>query len=108
MKDKFNSYLSEGFQFLAHHMTINLGDSSNGPAKDLVGKEFKIIFTDIAQNDKVIAAKVICDCPSVNEIKHVTIAVNRENGGKPFQSNLLTNWLGIKPFEVSGKVKECV
>lgn len=105
--NKFESFISNSdFEILCHHMTINMRSADNGPAKDLVGKEFKVVFDSVAKNDKVIAAKVICDCPSNNETKHVTIAVNRKAGGKPFMSNSLTDWQPIEQFEIKGIVRE--
>jgi hypothetical protein len=87
----------------AHHMTINLG---NLKYKQLKSKIVKLIATEIASNNKVIAVKVVTDVPSKNQIKHITIAVNKSNGGKPVMSNMLTNWKPIQNIELTGKVEE--
>jgi hypothetical protein len=44
---------------------------------------------------------------SNNPKPHITIAVNRQGGGKPMMSNKLTNWTKLRiPLSLSGKVTE--
>lgn len=96
-----------GWKILAHHMTINMGEISKGPAADIpIGQQVILIVSTIAENDKVIAVGVNTDIPSTNEIKHITIAVNRGQGGKPFMSNQLTNWKPISSMKLYGTVQE--
>jgi hypothetical protein len=84
--------LSENWQKICHHMTINLGNAEFGPAVNLIGQEFELIATSVAQDERVIAIKVESVVPSNNKIKHVTIAVNPNAGGKSKHSNNLINW----------------
>ena len=84
-----------------HHMTINLGDAASGPAADLVGQQFDMIIQSIATDDRVVAVGIESDCPSKNAIKHITVAVNVNGGGKAKHSNKLTNWTPlVKPLIV--------
>lgn len=89
-----------------HHMTINLGAAKNGPAANLVGQEFEIRATTLAYDDKVFAVGVETSVGSMNAQKHVTLAVNAKNGGKPKHSNDLKEWKPIPPLVLRGTVKE--
>jgi hypothetical protein len=95
-----------GWEIIAHHMTINLNAAENGPAADLVGQEVELTATSFAENDRVMAVGVETDMPSINEYKHITIAVHRANGGKPAHSNRLENWRPIPRIPLRGIVKE--
>ena len=94
----------EGWETLAHHMTINMGSPEQGPANELVGQEAPLTIVSQAQDDKVMAVGVESPIPSKNEIKHITIAVNREAGGKPFLSNKLTDWQPSQAITLKGIV----
>ena len=94
--------IPEGWEIIADHVTINMGAAKNvqlGSCVDLIVKSY-------ALDDRVMAVAVDGDIPSDNEIKHITIAVNRRNGGKPVHSNKLTNWIAIPELIVSGAVQE--
>ena len=91
LKNALRSEIPEGWKLFCHHMTINLGDASVGPAADMVGKTMKLRAVQLGKDDKVMAVRVVTDCPSNNKIKHVTVAVNFAGGGKPKDSNDLTN-----------------
>jgi hypothetical protein len=96
----------EGFEKIAHHMTINMGAAAAGPAAALIGREFSMTVVSLAQDEKVMAVGVETECPSSNHIKHITVAVNRGAGGKPFHSNQLNNWQPIPHMTVRGFVAE--
>ena len=93
----------EGWQPLAHHMTISMG-----PLRDqaFVGMKSEAKVVAVGQDDKVVAVKVETTIPSINAIKHITVAVNRSGGGKPVMSGKLTNWTPIELFVVRGVVEE--
>ena len=95
-----------GFQPIAHHMTINMGGISSGPCANRLGEKAFVTVVAYAQDDKVCAVKVETNIPSTNKIKHITIGVNRKNGGKPFHSNNLTNWKEVVPFTLQGMIME--
>jgi hypothetical protein len=100
--------IPDGFEIIAHHMTINLGQIKNGPvAPDLLGQTVELVVKTIAKDDLVVAVGVETDIPSKNKIKHVTLAVNRKNGGKPNMSNFLTDWQPVdKVLVLQGQVEE--
>jgi len=88
---------------LCHHMTINMGSFKQEMNPTLsLGAELSLIPNSIAFDNKVVAIGVSCEgVATINDEtsrKHVTVAVNRMNGGKPFSSNKLTDW---QPFTAS-------
>jgi hypothetical protein len=93
--------IPEGWTPHAHHMTINMG-----PSKDpsLVGQDGNFTLVAVGQDDKVIAAKVESSTPSANATPHITIAVNKNAGGKPVMSNNLKEWKPINPISLTGKI----
>lgn len=78
-----------GIEILFHHMTINMG-----PAKDpcLLEKEFEVKILAYGHDHIVGAYMVETECPSCNKVKHITLWVDREGGGKPVMSNKITKW----------------
>ena len=96
----------EGWEILFHHMTINMGKCKY---PDLLGKEFDIKIVAYASDKRVAAYGVETECPSKNELKHITLAVNRSVGAKPRESNELTDWWPSITFPqtLKGIVKEC-
>jgi len=105
----FAPMIPEGWETIAHHMTIKMGALENGSkAKaDLSGKtDITLTVVDYAVDDLVMAVGVD-GYETTNEKAHVTIAVNRAEGGKPYLSNKLTDWkpLGF-PLTLTGKVTE--
>lgn len=103
--EKFKSIIPEDFEILADHMTINMGELDNKYEKFL-GLPVHLSVNEIATNDKVIAVGV-SGFESQNAKSHITLAVNRKNGGKPMMSHTLTNWTKLKiPLLLTGKVTE--
>ena len=103
--DKFKNIIPEGFEIIAHHMTINLGEIDPEYEKYL-GLAVRLTVNDIAMDDKVIAVGV-SGFNTRNPKAHITLAVNRANGGKPVMSNNLTNWERLRrPLSLRGKVTQ--
>jgi len=103
--NKFKDMIPEGWEVIAHHMTINMGELDPEFEKYL-GLSVRLSVNDIAMDDKVMAVGV-SGFDSRNAKSHITLAVNRANGGKPMMSNKLTDWKALKrPLMVSGKVTE--
>lgn len=83
----------DSFEFLGHHMTLHMGDPL---PEDQIGKNVFLVASQIARDEKVIAIKIIKGGEiSSNKTPHITIAVNRENGGKPYMSNNLSDWKNL-------------
>ncbi len=96
--------IPEGWISYANHMTINLGGAKENIIK-LIGQDIDFSLVAVAQDDKVMAAKVQSSVPSVNETPHITLAVNSQ-GGKPMMSAKLTDWKPINPIQLQGKILE--
>ena len=89
---------------IAHHMTIVFKEGLPESLKDDLDKRVPLTLKNIGISDDAIAVEV-SGYPSKNKIPHVTIAIPQD--GKPFNSNLITDW---KPIEedivIYGKVSE--
>jgi len=98
--------IPNGWEKIAHHMTINMGKIKPEWEKYL-GEKVLLKVRTVGYNDKTMAVGVETVVPSVTEIPHITIAINRKNGGKPYDSNKITNWKSIAfGLELTGEVVE--
>ena len=103
--EKIKNEIPEGWDVVTHHMTINMGELDPEYVKFL-GMPVRLSVDEVAINDKVMAVGV-SGFNSKNAKPHITIAVNRQAGGKPMMSNSLTDWQKLKrPLLISGKVTE--
>lgn len=73
--------------------------------KGYMGEKFQIVINGVGISDKAMAFRVdeksvVC----VNDIPHITIATFR--GGKPVDSNEITNWKDIEPIIVTVKLEK--
>lgn len=102
--------IPEGWEIISDHMTVTMG-----PLKDKksLGRNFILEVVALSQDDKVMAVKI--DIPptfwtgvgeKVKPLPHITLAVNRANGGKPQMSNDLTDWMPFEPFLLRGTLEE--
>jgi hypothetical protein len=109
------------WEIVAHHMTICLGPlvhptkaSHNYSDFGVPGTPYDLRVTAIGASEKAMAVMVDSPFPTQNEQKggfaHITIAVNRAAGGKPFDSNkiALANFEDIsnRNLIVKGHVEE--
>lgn len=105
LNKKFPVVKRDGWEVLAHHMTIQM-DELPTYLKDDLDTTHTLEVTGYASDAAVIAVRVT-GYFTKNKIPHITLAVNRKNGGKPVMSNNLTNWQPIlKPITLKGTVKE--
>ena len=100
--------IPEGWEIIAHHSTVNMGSFKGD--RELLNSEQQLTTNTFAINDKVCAVSIIMpsDISSNNANPHITIAVNRNGGGKPVMSNKL-NWSEAIPVEsiiLNGKLIE--
>lgn len=105
----FRDIIPPDWTIYCHHMTINMGDAASGPLANSqfqVGQSAGLTVINYSYDEKVMAAGLQCDVPSSNAVKHITLAVNRPAGGKPFLSNKLTNWQSISPLQLQGTIQE--
>lgn len=106
---QFRELIPGDWVVVAHHMTCNMGSFDSGPVKNSkfkLGDTATLVVTSLAYDDKVMAVGVESEVPSSNEKKHVTIAFDQKNGGKPFMSNQLREWKPTSPIQLSGIIQE--
>jgi len=98
--------LPEGWGVIAHHMTINFGKGLPEDLKGDLGKTVQLRVNSIGMSDMAIAVGVE-GYHSDNEKPHITIAINKAEGGKPVMSNNIQNWeKWLDGPTISGKVSE--
>lgn len=105
----FRDIIPVDWTIYCHHMTINMGNVASGPLVNSnfqLGENATVTAIGYACDQKVMAVSVESNIPSVNKQKHITIAVNHKEGGKPFYSNKLTNWESITPLILHGTIEE--
>lgn len=100
----FGELVPEGWETIAHHMTITMGGLPEH-LKKFNGTTVRLTVDSVGYDDKVIALGVT-GFESKNKQPHITLAVNRSNGGKPVMSNNLTNWTKIPRINITGRITE--
>lgn len=87
------------------HVTLWMGDCPN----EYKGKFVSVIVDAIGMNEKAVAFRVKPEfgaALSKNATPHITLSVNRGIGGKPYDSNFITEWVEIHPFQIEGEIRE--
>jgi hypothetical protein len=97
LQKEFAHLIPEGWEWIAHHMTITLGQLSDDVRSTMLGEKANLVIISLGIGEKVIAVGVD-GYYSKNAKPHITLAVDRVNGGKPFMSNQIENW---KPYTVN-------
>jgi len=98
--------VKEGWNPYAHHMTIVFGKGLPDHLKGDLGKVVDLTVTHVGRSDKAHAVRVK-GYHSKNEVPHVTLSVNTNNGGKPVDSNSIKEWVEVQGGPVlKGKVEE--
>ncbi len=100
--------IPKGWEIVAHHATVNMGSFKGD--RNLLNSEKTLTVNSFAIDNKVCAVSVSMppEIPSKNINPHITIAVNRVEGGKPFDSNKL-DWAKaeqIQSMKLDGKLVE--
>ena len=99
------------WEIVAHHVTINMKSLDvklNDPK--ILGQTILMKATTLGIDELVCAVGVEMDVNS-DRFKHITVAVNRKEGGRPMLSKAITNWrplseYGIRDINLSGVVQE--
>lgn len=99
-----------GWEVIAHHCTINMGPLA-AELKQNLGFLYELEIDGIGINERVIAARVAklsqAGQISKNKTPHITIAVNREAGAKPVESNNIIEWTPFPAnFNLFGTLSE--
>ena len=108
--------IPEGWEPVAHHMTITMGSFIHKKGKHDFsgayppGAEIELPVIAVGQDDRAMAVKVQVPSEINKKISfpHVTVAVNREGGGKPFHSNKIPeeNFEPLSGIVLRGVVEE--
>ena len=112
LREKFGDQ-NEEWKIYCHHMTCIF---NNGKDTELTEYEEKwleknknvpifLIVSHYGESEKVAAVRVMSNAPCRNKYPHVTLGVNTKNGGKPYDSNKITNWTLTEPLILVGYVK---
>jgi hypothetical protein len=119
--------LEDDFQFkternepLIHHVTVNLGCFDPILNENLLGQEITMEVISFAYDSKVAAFGIKTELSgyggskfgspsvySVNQIPHITVAINPKENGSPYDSNKLKEWKSThKSVEIRGIFRE--
>lgn len=99
----------DDFYYSCEHMTT-CHKNSNRP--DLMewnlAHEGEIVYmnaTQVGHSDKAFAVKLECDVPVASGVPHVTLAVNKTNGGVAFDSASIQEWTPLESsIPLKGKI----
>mgnify|MGYP003645250818 CR=1 FL=1 len=107
--------IPEGWEIISHHMTITMGPLVHKKGKHdfsetyPVGSEIQLPILAVGQDERAMAVKVEAPNPiKTKSWPHVTVAVNRNEGGKPFHSNKIPeeNFQPLSGITLVGTVEE--
>jgi len=108
--------IPEGWEPVAHHMTITRGPLQHPKGKHdfsefyPAGAEVSLPVVAVGQDERAMAVKVKPPAEINKKISfpHVTVAVNRDAGGKPFHSNKIPeeNFKPLSGIILNGVVEE--
>lgn len=88
-----------GWDVIAHHMTINFGEGLGRSRELQLGDKVRLEAISIGISDMAFAVGVrSLDISSDNEMPHITVGVNRAEGGKPVMSNNIKKWSNLEPY----------
>lgn len=106
LKEVFDHLIPDSWEWVGHHMTICMGPLSNSGITTEIGQTVVLSVDAVGKSETALAVKVV-GFYSKNAIPHITLGVNRQNGGKPKDSNKITDWLAYNyDLRLTGTVQE--
>lgn len=105
----------EGWESIAHHMTITMGPLIHKKGKHdfsetyPAGSSIELPVVSVGQDDRAMAVRITPPHPVKSKsFPHITVAVNREGGGKPVHSNEIPeeNFTALDGLVLRGVVEE--
>lgn len=105
----FSEFIPKDWEVFAHHMTFAFKQPLPDELKNKENEEVSIEVNGFGKTDKVMAVRVSGEYTqyTVNETPHITLAVNKNDGGTPAMSNDIEKWDDIEPpIELYGVIKE--
>lgn len=102
---KEEGIVGEDWKISADHVTINMGGAKN---PSMLGRQINFSATALGYDEMVAAVKVYVgnNIDFENRKPHVTLAFNKNEGGKPVMSNHLRDWAEIREIRLSGTIEE--
>lgn len=106
--EKYNIIVPNDWKRFNHHMTLAFNNGTDEAKsiydyyKKYVGIKTNLTVDGIGVSDDAIALRIKFTNPIANKIPHITMATPKM--GKPVNSNKITNWMDIEPFEISGLI----
>lgn len=97
LKEEFGKYTPNGWRWYGHHMTMTMGELDDDKRNEYIGKEINLTVNSLGMDYNVFAVGVSGGYTK-NKIPHITLAVNVNDGGKPYMSNNITDW---KPYIIN-------
>lgn len=103
-----NVVIPEEWKMFNHHLTIAFNNKTEDAQnlynvyKHTLGNVISITVDGIGVSDDAIAMRVNFNNPIANKIPHITIAT--PPNGKPVNSNKITEWFDITPYEIKGTI----
>ena len=108
--------IPEGWEPVAHHMTITMGALVHKKGKHdfseayPIGSEVELPVIAVGRDERAMAVQVRAPAEISKKISfpHITVAVNRGEGGKPFHSNKIPqeNFEPLSGITLRGSVEE--
>lgn len=106
---KYKVNIPQDWKVFNHHMTIAFNNGSEIAnklfqhyEKQITSQEnVTITVNGIGISKDAIALRIDYNLPIANKIPHVTIATPIK--GKPVNSNFITKWIDIEPYQIVGK-----
>ena len=86
----YEDMIPQGWERICHHMTIAFGKLAD---KENIPVTLKV--EAVGKSDKALAVKV-SGYHSANKIPHITIAIDRDGGARPKDSNDIKSWTDVK------------
>jgi hypothetical protein len=104
---RLSKLVPEGWEWIADHMTIKMGALNDQMRETMLGTTQTLEVVRIGISDMAIAVEVT-GCQSLNGVPHVTIAINKQEGARPYMSNNIVNWHFLTMENLTGTVIEVV
>lgn len=105
---QIKNLITPDMEVITHHMTIKLGGLQGTPHESRIDQRESVNALSVGALDGLVVA-VMVDGASDNQIPHVTIAVDRNKGAKPVDSNKITEWQKLTtPIKLEGVVREII
>ena len=108
--------IPEGWEPVAHHMTITMGSLIHKKGKHdfseayPIGSVVELPVVAVGRDERAMAVQVQAPGEINKKISspHITVAVNRAEGGKPFHSNKIPqeNFEPLSGITLRGSVEE--